>query len=161
MDIQFRKLQKMSEADQCARMMTESDPWKKLRIGYNDSIQLLMDPSKEVYLARIQDEIAGFIFIEMTGTFRGYVKSIGVMPKWRNQEIGTRLLKFAEERIFRETPNVFICVSTFNKKAQKFYKRFGYLKVGKLKDFVVNGHTELLLRKTIAPINEFNKENDI
>ena len=152
-----RKLQQMTEADECARMMAGSDPWKTLRVSYNECIDLFMDPTKEVYLARLDNTIVGFIFIEMTGTFRGYIKNVGVMPEWRDKKVGSKLLKFAEERIFREAPNVFICVSSFNKKALKFYKKLGYKVVGKLKDFVVSGHSEIMLRKTISPLNEFNK----
>ena len=53
---------------------------------------------------------------------------------------------------FRESPNVFLCVSSFNKEAQRLYKRLGYRKVGELKDYVVKGHSEFLMRKSIGPI---------
>ena len=67
------------------------------------------------------------------------------------------MLKFAEELIFSKAPNVFLCVSSFNKKAQKLYRRLGYETIGKLKDYIVPGHSEILLRKTIAPITEFGR----
>ena len=62
------------------------------------------------------------------------------------------LMAFAEERIFRDSPNVFICVSTFNTGARDFYQHLGYQVVGPLKDYLVAGYDELLLRKTIAPL---------
>ncbi len=37
------------------------------------------------------------------------------------------------------------------------YERLGYAVVGELTDYIVSGHSELLLRKTIAPLNEFRK----
>jgi ribosomal-protein-alanine N-acetyltransferase len=67
-------------------------------------------------------------------------------------------MAFAEERIFSETPNVFICVSSFNKFTQRFYERLGYEVVGELKDYIISGHSEILLRKTIAPFTEFKKK---
>lgn len=71
---------------------------------------------------------------------------------------GRKLLEFAEERILSDTPNVFICVSSFNEYAQRAYRRLGYEVVGELQDYIVSGHPEILLRKTIAPLNEFTKK---
>ena len=64
---------------------------------------------------------------------------------------------FGEERIFGETPNAFVCVSSFNKGARRLYERMGYEVIGELRNFIVPGHSEVLLRKTIAPLSEFGK----
>jgi RimJ/RimL family protein N-acetyltransferase len=40
-------------------------------------------------------------------------------------------------------------VSSFNPRAQKFYAKMGYEKIGVLRDLVVTGHDEWLLRKTV------------
>lgn len=64
-------------------------------------------------------------------------------------------MRFAEKRIFVETPNVFKCVSSFNQNAQAFCKKLGYVIVGELKDYIVSGHSEILLRKTIGPLKDF------
>jgi ribosomal protein S18 acetylase RimI-like enzyme len=93
----------------------------------------------------------------MHGAFVGYIKSICVSPRWRNRGIGSRLMSFAEGRIFGEAPNVFICVSSFNEGARRFYERLGYEVVGELKNYIVSGHSEILMRKTIAPLAEFEK----
>ena len=39
---------------------------------------------------------------------------------------GTALVAFAEERIFRDHRNVFLCVSDFNLGARRLYERHGY-----------------------------------
>ena len=64
-------------------------------------------------------------------------------------------MRFAGKRIFVETPNVFKCVSSFNQNAQAFCKKLGYVIVGELKDYIVSGHSEILLRKTIGPLKDF------
>ena len=69
------------------------------------------------------------------------------------------LLARAEKKIFKKAPNVFLCVSAFNGGAQRFYRRLGYARVGVLKDFVVRGQDEILLRKTIAPSLGFKGKN--
>jgi len=153
--VEIRKLHHADEAHECARLMAHSEPWITLRRTYDDSMKILSDPSREVYLAVVKDEIVGFIILRMRGAFIGYIQTVGVMPEWRNKGIGSRLIKLAEDRILSETPNVFVCVSSFNKKAQRLYKRLGYEIVGELKDYIVSGHSEILLRKTIAPLTEF------
>ena len=155
LNIEIRRLQREDELCQCARLMASSDPWMTLRRDYEMSLLVLQDPSKELYGAFIKDEFAGFILLQMNGAFRGYIQAIAVMPAWRGQRIGSQMIAFAEERIFRETPNVFICVSSFNSNAQRFYKRLGFEMIGELKNYIVSGHSEFLLRKTIAPLAEF------
>lgn len=158
-DIEVRRLKGMNESEACARMMAESEPWITLERGYDDSLEIIADPSREVYLAAIGDEIAGFVVLEMSGAFVGYVKSICVSPSWRGKGVGGRLMAFAEERIFSEAPNVFLCVSDFNEGARRFYKRLGYQVVGELRDYIVPGRSEMLMRKSIAPLARFPKDD--
>lgn len=159
-DVDIRRLQSDAEAQQCAELMAHSEPWITLRRDYAESLRLLQNPAKEVYVARHAGQFAGFIILDSNGGFRGYIQTIAVMPAWRNHGLGSQLIEFAEERIFREFPNVFICVSSFNPNAQRFYARLGYERVGELKNYVVAGHSEFLLRKTIAPLAEFTPAPD-
>jgi len=64
-------------------------------------------------------------------------------------------VEWAEARIFRDSPNVFMCVSSFNANAFRLYQRLGYEVVGELRDYLVRGHSEILLRKTRGPWTEF------
>jgi ribosomal-protein-alanine N-acetyltransferase len=155
---EIRKLQHTAEAETCARMMANSEPWVTLHRDYDASLKILTDSSREVYLATLNGEIVGFAILVMHGAFVGYIQSVCVAPEWRSRGIGGQLMAFAEKRIFSETPNAFICVSSFNKGAQKLYERLGYEVIGELKDYITSGHSEILLRKTIAPLTEFKKK---
>jgi len=157
--VEIRRLQNEDEAQKCARLMANSEPWITLRRTYDSSVKMLSDPSKEVYLATVKNEIVGFIVLIMSGAFVGYIQTVAVMPAWRNKGIGSKLLKFAEDRILNETPNVFILVSSFNQKAQELYQRLGYEVIGELKDYIVPGHSEILLRKSICPLTEFKRKS--
>ena len=157
--IDIQKLQYRADAETCARMMANSEPWLTLRRDYVASLEILTDPSREVYLAMVDSEIAGFTVLIMNGAFVGYLQSICVAPQWRDKGIGSQLMDFAEKRVFGQTPNVFICVSSFNRRVQKLYERRGYEVIGELKDWIVPGHSEILLRKTIAPLTDFKGQS--
>lgn len=143
------------EAETCARLMAASEPWITLGRGYEASLRVVQDPSREVYLAREADEIVGFVIICMTGAFVGYIQTICIDPARRGQGLGSRLVAFAEARILRESPNVFMCVSSFNRDAQRLYQKLGYQVIGELTDYIVRGHSEILLRKTAGPLATF------
>ncbi|WP_413038764.1 GNAT family N-acetyltransferase [Roseofilum sp. SID3] len=49
------------------------------------------------------------------------------------------MIDYAEKRIFQSTPNVFICVSSFNPGARKLYERLGYSVIGELHDYIISG----------------------
>lgn len=124
---------------------------------YEESLQIITDPSKEVYLARLERELSGFIILNMKGAFIGYIQTICIDPKWRSKGLGTSLLRFAEERIFSEIPNVFLCVSSFNPEAKRLYEREGYETIGELRDYILRGYSEILMRKTRGPLKEFGR----
>jgi ribosomal-protein-alanine N-acetyltransferase len=155
--VEIRKLQDTAEAERCAQVMSTSEPWITLRRSYSDSFKRLTDPSREIYLAVVRGQIAGFMILNMKGAFVGYIQTVCIFPEWRNRGIGTKLLAFAEQRIFQDTPNAFMCVSSFNRDAQRLYERLGYQVVGELKDYIVPGYSEIMLRKTIAPLTGYKK----
>jgi ribosomal protein S18 acetylase RimI-like enzyme len=142
-----------AEAEACARMMVTSDPWKTLGATYEHCLTVIRAPQQEVYVAA-DAEPAGFIIVIMTGAFTGYIRIVCVAAEHRGSGLGTALIRFAEERIFRDSPNVFLCVSSFNTRARALYERLGYEAVGELKDYLVRGASEILMRKTVGPILE-------
>jgi ribosomal-protein-alanine N-acetyltransferase len=153
--IAIMPMERRDEAEWSASLMSGSEPWLTLGRTYQDALKILTDADNERYIARVDDERSGFVVIVMKGTFTGYIKSLAVAPAYRNRGLGHRLIAFAEERIFTEQPNVFICVSTFNPRAKRLYERMGYKVIGLLEDYIVPGHGEYLLRKSIAPMSEF------
>jgi len=152
----IRPLASDDEAAQCARLMAGTDPWITLGRGYEASLERIKDPSREVYVATDESGLTGCLILCMVGAFIGYIQTVLVAPDAQGKGIGTQLVEFAEDRIFRESPNVFLCVSSFNSGARRLYERLGYRYVGELSDYVVRGHSELLFRKTRGPFSEFN-----
>jgi [ribosomal protein S18]-alanine N-acetyltransferase len=143
-----------ADLDACARLMSTSEPWVTLGRDHDASMAILRDPTREVYVAERDGALAGFAILCVTGAFIGYLQSVAVDPRFRGAGIGSELIAFVEERIFRVSPNVFICVSSFNDRARVLYERLGYAYVGALTDYIVRGHDELLFRKTRGPLTE-------
>jgi [ribosomal protein S18]-alanine N-acetyltransferase len=148
----IRSLESPEEARACARLMAESEPWLTLGRGYDHCLALVRDAACERYLAYDGERLAGFVVLLMKGAFVGYIRTICVAPESRGRGVGSALIRYAEERIFGEHPNVFLCVSSFNTAARAFYERLGYGVVGEVKDYVVAGHSEFLLRKSRGPM---------
>ena len=152
--VQIGVLKAPAEAEICARMMAESEPWRTLRRDHAQCLARVRDDTKERFVARIGPGIAGFLILDMRGAFSGYIQTVCVAPESRGAGIGSALMRHAEERVFRESSNVFLCVSSFNPKARRLYERLGYEPIGELRDYLVRGHSELLMRKTTGPLRE-------
>ena len=136
----------------CAKMMSMTDPWVTYTMDYDQCLKAFDGDCKEIYVLENENGIAGFVILQICGTFKGYIQTLCVSEMYRSKGLGKKLLQFCEERILKISPNIFICVSTFNKGAIKLYYEFGFTLVGELHDFVKEGLTELLLRKTFGPM---------
>lgn len=139
--------------------MAASEPWITLGRGFEASLAILQDESKELYVCRTKDSpaVAGFLILNLGGAFAGYIQTVCVATASRGRGIGSELMHFAEQRIFRDSPNVFLCVSSFNDGARRLYERLGYVRVGDLPDYLVQGHAEILMRKSIGSLDDFRR----
>jgi ribosomal-protein-alanine N-acetyltransferase len=153
--IDFYLTAEQDHIKQCARMMAETDPWIELGLDYEKCLGAFDGPCKEIYILKAGGELAGFAILQICGTFKGYIQTICIDQRFRGQGLGTKILQFCEERILKISPNIFICVSSFNRGALKLYQQFGFKLIGELENFVKEGYTELLLRKTIGAIQGY------
>lgn len=144
-----------AEARACAQMMASSDPWVLFGRTFEQCLARVTSPEGEVWVARADGTPLGFIIIVTQGAFVGYIQIVCVAAEARGDGVGSRLVAFAEERIFRQFPNVFLCVSSINPRARQLYERLGYSLVGELDDYLVRGHSEFLMRKSVGPLAEF------
>jgi ribosomal-protein-alanine N-acetyltransferase len=147
-ELAIQPLESRAEAEACARMMAGTEPWITLRRDYEACLRVMLDETRERYVAYRGGRLAGLLVLNVKGAFVGYIQSVCAAEELRGTGVGTALVAFAEERIFRDFRNCFICVSDFNHGARRLYERLGFRLVGELTDYVVAGHSELLLRKT-------------
>jgi len=147
----------MSPADfaQCAALMESSEPWLSMGISYEECLAPFAKAENTAFVLQWNGELLGFVILQEQGSFKGYIKTLCVSEEYRGRGYGTMLLQFCEKRILGYSPNLFICVSALNTGALKLYTRFGFELVGELPNFVKQGFTELLMRKTAGPISGY------
>jgi ribosomal protein S18 acetylase RimI-like enzyme len=156
LQVHIRRAGGEADAASCASIMAASEPWKTLGRGYDHTFRVVTDPQAELFVAATpEEEVVGLVQIRMMPVFKGYIAALAVEESHRGRGIGTMLLEYAEERIFRESPNVFLCCSSFNHDAMRLYHRLGYQRIGEIKDFIIAGAGEVLMRKTIGPASTF------
>jgi ribosomal protein S18 acetylase RimI-like enzyme len=81
----------------------------------------------------------------------GFVALLAVRPDAAGQGVGQALMARVADRVFAKRRWLFVSCDGSNLAALRFYRRLGFVRVGKLPDLVRPGRLELLLRKP-API---------
>ena len=137
-----------AEVAWCADLMAGNDPWLRYRCSVEWSRNLLKWPGSSLFVAAAEDPI-GFVLLHQKG-FLGsaYIAAVAVEKEFRCQDVGRRLLEFAE-KTFSASRYSYLCVSSFNRGALALYQRCGYVKVGELPDFIVDGYSEFLMCKRL------------
>ena len=112
---------------------------------------------EELFVAKAEDgEILGFYRINMRGTFSvfPYLALIAVRKDVRGEGLGTRLLRHVEERIVGERDclfctKIFLLLGKNNTRAQGFYAKNGYVRVGTIPSLFEPGVDEYLMMKNL------------
>ena len=142
------------QIEACAILMVENDPWKKVGRTFEQAVENFSSPDHDCYELMVDGKLAGFLVLILNGFLAGgFIKSIMVIDEYQGKGIGKQLLGFAQDRIFEEYSNAYICVSSFNNGALKLYQREGFKVIADLEALLVPEHSEFLLRKTTGPAN--------
>lgn len=98
-----------------------------------------------------EENFAGFALFAPGGTFMmgGYLKLLVAAPKFQGCGVGDALLSAMEEEVKKESGEMFLLVSDFNIRAQRFYERNGYRKAGALPGLVLEDVSEFLYWKRL------------
>jgi [ribosomal protein S18]-alanine N-acetyltransferase len=136
-----------------ARLMAGTEPWMTLRRSLAMCEALLAPaPDSELFIAHRAGGPTGFLFLRPRGLAGSpYIASIAVAQPFRDQGVGTVMLRFAERRYVPPARHIFLCVSHFNEAAVRLYQRVGYAQVGDIPDYLIPGQHELIMHKRLAP----------
>src|SRR5690242_5712127 len=116
--------------DDLADIMLNSDPW--LTLGTTKKSLAHLEKtlrSFEVLAATHGKNIVGFAIIQPGFLLGKYLRLLAVRDEYRSKGVGTLLMDKFESRTFKEVPNAYLCVSSFNTRARRFYERRGYATV--------------------------------
>lgn len=143
---------KPEDYDWGAHLMTASDPWITFGRDFEGCRATLARAGTELFIARkTQSNMPmGFILLADYGFAASpYIACFAVAAEARGQNVGSQLLAFAEHR-YRHRGHLFLLVSSFNARAQDFYRRHGFKFVAELKDYIIPGYSEFIFHKRLA-----------
>jgi [ribosomal protein S18]-alanine N-acetyltransferase len=132
----MRLIDKLSQIEeQCF----DQEAFTKQQIAY-----LLTDYNTIALIARINNEIAGFIIAQVeidSNRLFGHIITINVSSAYRRKGIGTRMLKEIEQMLkHKGITECQLEVREDNSGALKLYQKSGYQKVGKLENYYGKKH---------------------
>jgi ribosomal protein S18 acetylase RimI-like enzyme len=142
------------EADRAwaAGLLSTSEPWITLKLSYDVCLRSCSSPTDHLYIAWMGSTPCGLALVRERGLAGApYLVSIAVADMVRGQGIGARILAFVEGLYRPRFRHLFLCVSSFNVRARAFYERSGFVAVGLLPDFIINGADEVLMLKRLQP----------
>jgi len=134
----------------CAGLMASNEPWITLGRDLATCRVYCQGPQFETLIARRNGERCGCLLLHPTGVAGSpYIAAIVIEPGARGQGIGSKLLEAAES-CGPQARHIFLCVSSFNPRAQRLYEHRGYSKAGEFPDYVVAGASEILMCKRLV-----------
>jgi len=142
----------LGDHEWCAQLMASSEPWISLGQDLEACRKKLTRPGVELFIARDQktERRLGFVLIAPHGlAWSPYISSIAVASEAQGHGVGAQLLQFTEQH-YADRKHLFLMVSSFNERAQQFYRRHGYEFIGEVKDYVVTGQSELIFHKKLS-----------
>jgi len=147
MNIKITRMQR-SHVAAGSDIVAQSEPWKTLREGVDFASAI---KNKQAFVALIGGAVAGFVIVSPEPVFArgGYLRALGVAPAIRGFGVGRQLMDFAERETAEKTQNLYLCVSSFNRPAQAFYREHGYKKVGKIDGLIRKGISEFIYWKKL------------
>ena len=135
-----------------ARVMAGSEPWLTLRRSYESCLASCRDRQDDLYIAEILGERCGLVLVRPQGIAGApYIVSIAVAEAFRSRGVGRDMIAFVARRCWPHARHLFLCVSSFNTRAKAMYEREGFVQVGELPDFCMDGASELLMCLRLTP----------
>jgi ribosomal protein S18 acetylase RimI-like enzyme len=133
-----------------AGLMAQSEPWITLGRTLDGCRSVCHHPDHLVFVGRLHGHRVGFLILQRRGVVGSpYLATICVDDHWRSQGVGAQLIKWTEDYFRPTARHLFLCVSSFNERARALYERVGFIKVGELPDYFIEGASEILMYKRL------------
>ncbi len=143
-------LAESKEYDWIVNLFVNSEPWITFGLTPEKCMTTCNDTQYHVYIAKSGSINCGAIIVHPLGLASSpYIKSIAVAKEYQGYGVGRALIDYVEKLYIEKSKHIFLCVSSFNLNAQKFYEHIGYTAVGEFKDFIIKSKSEILMHKNI------------
>ena len=134
-----------------AALMSSSEPWITLRRDFDSCLRACTSPSDVLEIADAGGARCGLVLVRPAGVAGApYIVSIAVAATHRSQGVGAAMLAHVEQACRSRSRHLFLCVSSFNPRARRFYERYGFKVIGTLQDFIIEGADEILMHKALG-----------
>ena len=132
-----------AEAAALAQACAAIDPWKCL--GYQaatlEAYLLRSDPALHRYVI---GEAEGLLALRRPWLRGAFIEMLAIFPGRQGQGLGRAAVQWAMTQ--DQSANLWATVSAFNAEARLFYQTVGFVEVAPLRDLVMTGQVEVLLR---------------
>jgi GNAT superfamily N-acetyltransferase len=133
-----------------AAAIVAMQPWSVMRYSADVLARFLAIPDSGVsrFLVAIDGEQAGAVSVRFPWLKGPYLELLVLLPPFQGRGIGSSILAwFEEEGVRQGARNLWVCASSFNTNAIRFYERHGFQPAATLSGLVADGYDEILLRK--------------
>ena len=140
------------QADAIAGVFASLDPWRSYGVPEQALCHYFSkdEPGAPRYALMAGSCHVGVVGIRLNWLRGPYLQFLGVVPEFQNVGLGRLVLAWFEEEGRRAcSQNVWVMVSQINTRAISFYERHGFLHTAVLRDIVIDGRNEILMRKKL------------
>ncbi|GKT07480.1 N-acetyltransferase [Desulforhabdus sp. TSK] len=135
-----------------SRRLAAMEPWRTL--GYRPETLLNYlhrhDAGLDRHAIVIEGQTAGVLSVRYPWLMGPYIELFAILGEYGGKGLGGEVLQWVESRFLANSRNLWATVSAFNTLARSFYRRQGFEEVARIKDLVIPGFDEILLRKHLA-----------
>jgi ribosomal protein S18 acetylase RimI-like enzyme len=125
-------------------------PWSVMAYPAKRLAQFLAtaDGGARRHLVEVEGQEAGLVSVRDPWLKGPYLELLALLPPFQSQGLGSAILAWLErEAVAGSARNLWVCASSFNARALRFYERHGFRRAAMLPGLVADGYDEILLRK--------------
>ena len=126
------------------------EPWSVMNYSADRLAAFLAsaDGGTARYVVSVNGKAAGVVSVRHPWLKGPYLELLALLPLAQNQGIGSSIMAWFETAALQHGGrNLWVCASSFNARALRFYEAHGFAGVATLPGLVADGYDEILLRK--------------